>query len=190
MNLLIKIQIFIFCFFGLNLNAQDLKRLNLIEQLKADDESLFVINGIAFNHSDSLKLDEELNKISNNKISEITVLKNEGKISHQRKDVIIIQYATELSQKVLEDKLQKIKPKFNDKYNGYSQHIFTDAKDPVLYVNRIKIQHTETSRTIKTLNKNEIAYIYFSESPQSEEYHGQNAKNGIVIIWTKDKLNE
>src|SRR5690606_30146260 len=135
MKLLNKIQIFIFCFLGLYSNAQDLKRLNLIEQLKADKESLFVINGVAFNLSDSLKLDEELSKIDNKKISEIAILKNEGKISHQRNDVILIQYATQLSKKLIKTKLKEIKPKFKDKYNGYSQHIYADAKDPVLYLN-------------------------------------------------------
>ena len=190
MKLLIKILSFIFCIYGLKSNAQKLERQSLIEQFKADRESLFVINGIPFNFTGSLKIDEELKKIENNKISEITILKNEGKISHQRADVIIIQYATELSQKIIEEKLKEIKPKFKDKYYGFSQHIYIDAKDPVLYLNGNKIQHTQTNSVINKLDKNKIAYIYYSQTQQSAEYHGQNAKNGIVLIWTKTGLRK
>lgn len=137
-----------------------------------------------------MKIDVELKRIDKNKISELTILKNEGKISHQRNDVIIIQYAFKLSKKVIKEKLIEINTKFTDKYHGFSQHIYTDAKDPVLYLNGNKIHHTEIKKTLNDLNVNNIGYIYFSQSSQSEEFHGQNAKNGIVIIWTKDKLTE
>ena len=190
MKTLIKILILTILFLGTKLYAQDLNRKDLISQLKAGKEPLFVINGIAFSYSDSLKLNVELKKIDNNKISEITILKNDGKISHQRNDVIIIQYASKLSKKIVKEKLNEIKPKFKDKYNGFSQHIFVDAKDPVLYLNGNKIHHAEIKTTLKDLKINNIGYIYFSQLPQSEEYHGQNAKNGIVTIWTKDKLTE
>lgn len=190
MKSLLKILILTILFSGTKAYAQDLNRNDLISQLKADKESLFVINGIAFSYSDSLKLDTELSKIDNNKISEITILKNEGKISHQRNDVIIIQYATKLSKKIVRTKLKEVKPKFKDEYYSFSQHIYTYAKDPVLYLNGSKIHHTETKKMLNNLKVNEIAYIYFSQTSQSEEYHGQNAKNGMVVIWTKDKLKD
>ena len=168
--------------------GQDFKRKDLISKLKADEESLFVINGFAFPISDRLKLDEKLNKIDKTKISEITILKNEGKISHQRNDVIIINYATRLPQKVINKKLKEAKLKFKDEYFSFSQHIKSDAQDPVLYVNGNKIHHTETKEILNRLKSNKIAYVYLSQTQQSEEYHGQNAKNGIVIIWTMDKI--
>ena len=190
MKIILKLLILTTIFIGTKSFAQDLKRNDLISQLKADKEPLFVINGIPFSYSDSLKLDIELKRIDKNKISEITILKNDGKISHQRNDVIIIQYATKLSKKFVKEKLIEIKPKFKDKYHGFSQHIFIDAKDPVLYLNGNKIHHTEINNLLNSLKVQNIGYIYFSEGPQSQEYHGQNAKNGIVIIWTSDKLNE
>ena len=190
MKFKLKILILTFLFLGMKSYAQDLNREDLISQLKADKESLFVINGIPFSYSDSLKLDKELTKIDKNKISEIAILKNDGKISHQRKDVIIIQSATKLPKKTIKTKLKEIKPKFKDKYNGFSQHIYIDAKDPVLYLNGNKIHHTETKKLVNKLKLNDIGYIYFSQTPQSEECHGQNAKNGMVVIWTNDKLTE
>lgn len=107
MKILLKIIILTDLFLGTKLYAQDLDRKNLISQLNTDKESLFVINGILFSPSDSLKLDTELNKIDKNKISEITILKNERKICHQRQDVIIIQYATKLSKKNSQDKTER-----------------------------------------------------------------------------------
>lgn len=190
MKTVLKLLILTAISIGTKSFAQDLKRENLISQLKADKEPLFVINGIPFSYSDSLKLDIELKRIDKNKISEITILKNDGKISHQRNDVIIIQYASKLSKKVVKEKLTKIKSIFNDKYHGFSQHIFINAKDPVLYLNGNKIHHTEINNLLNSLKVQDIGYIYFLERPQSQEYHGQNAKNGIVIIWTNDKLTE
>lgn len=84
--------------------------------------------------------------------------------------------------------MKEIKLKFKDEYISFSQHIYYNAKDPVLYLNGNKIHHTEAKKQINRQKVNDIAYIYFSKTPQSEEYHGQNAKNGVVIIWTKDKL--
>lgn len=190
MKTLLKILILTTLFIGTKSFAQEVTRSNLISLLKAGKEPLFVINGIPFSYSDSLKLDVELKRIDKNKISEITILKNEGKISHQRNDVIIIQYAFKLSKKVIKEKLIEIKTKFTDKYHGFSQHIYTDAKDPVLYFNENKIHYTEIKKTLNDLKVNNIGYVYFSQSSQSEEFHGQNAKNGIVIIWTKDRLTE
>jgi len=185
-----KIAILLICFSRIKINAQDVNRQNLITQLKADKESLFVINGLAFFISDTLKLDEELSKIETSKISEIEILKNDGKLAHQRNDVIVIQYATELEQKLIKKILKQIKPKFKEEYLGFSQHILSNAKDPVLYLNGNNIHHTETKKVITNLKRNKIGYIYHSKSAQSRECHGQNATNGVVIIWTKDKLNE
>lgn len=72
--------------------SKDFNRKAIILALKADKESLFVINGVAFTYSDSLKIDTELNKIKPNNISKMILFKNTGKISHQRNDVIIIKY--------------------------------------------------------------------------------------------------
>lgn len=184
------ISIFFILFFSIKSYGQELNRKGLISELKADETSLFVINGSAFSHSDSLKLDEQLNKIDKTKISEITILKNEGKISHQRNDVIIINYATKLPKKVINEKLKDAKQKFKDEYFSFSQHIKSDAQDPVLYLNGNKIHHTEPKEILNSLKSNEIAYIYFLQTQQNEEYHGQNAKNGIVIIWTNNKIRE
>lgn len=97
MNLLYKV---IGLFISLKSFSQDINRKDLITQLKADKESTFVINGMGFSFSDSLKLDSELSKIDTKKIAEIIILKNKGQVPHLRNDVIVIQYATQLSEKM------------------------------------------------------------------------------------------
>lgn len=175
-----------FCF--IKSNAQELSRGNLISQLKGDKNALFVINGVLYQNSDSIKIDNELKKIKSNRISEISILKNKGELIHPRPDVILIQYALELPNKVIKKKFKEVKTKFTDNYSSFPQHIYSNANDPVLYINRNKIQHTEIKKIISRLKVKDIGYIYISQIPQSEEYHGQNAKNGFISIWTKSEL--
>lgn len=184
----LEISILLISILGLNLNAQDLNRKNLIEQLKAEKESIFVINGNAFLIADSLKLDKELSSIQTKKIADITIFKDDGKLSHPMKNFIIINYATKLKSNLIKKKWKEIKPKFSDEYYGFSSHIYTESKDSVLYINGYKIHHTEVKNVIKNFKINNIGYIYYSQSPVNSEYYGQNAKNGLVIIWSKEKL--
>jgi len=187
---LFKILALTILFSGFKSYAQDLNRKDLITQLKADKESVFIINGAPFSYADSLRLDSALNKMHTNKIVQIEILKNSGETAHLRNDAIIIQYATELPREIIRAKFKEVKPKFKDKYLGFSQHILNDAKDPVLYLNGNKVHHTKIKSFISKLQVNDIAYIYFSKASQDAAYYGQNAKNGLVVIWTKDKLAE
>jgi hypothetical protein len=58
----------------------------------------------------------------------------------------------------VKEKLIEIKPKFKDKYHGFSQHIFIDAKDPVLYLNGNKIHKSvqDNNKTMDDLLKDAI----------------------------------
>src|SRR5690554_8024958 len=103
-----------------------------------------------------MNIDVELKRIDKNKISEITILKNEGKISHQRNDVIILQYAFKLSKKAIKETLIEINTKFTDKYHGSSQHIYTDANDTVLHSNQNKIHHTDIKIKLHNSTVNNI----------------------------------
>ena len=42
---------------------------------------------------------------------------------------------------------------------------------------------------LSSLKTKDIADISIKKEPQSLEMFGQNAKNGIIIIWTKNGLN-
>jgi hypothetical protein len=86
----------------------------------------------------------------------------------------------------LDSILKKIKNRFSDNYNIYSQHILANAKNPVLIMNGNTVHHSEVKAKIDILRIEEILYIDYKEEPQSLEIYGQNAKNGLVSLWTKE----
>ena len=165
-----------------------LERGQLIETFKLRSNTVFVINGVPYSENDSLILNEKLRNISQI-ISGITSIKNEGQIGMGRNDVILISYASILKPKIVRKKYRKAKKLFTDNYFGSSQHIFTDGTDPVLYVDNKKVFHFEAKKVIQNLKEKEIADIIIKSEPQEEHYLGQNAKNGMVIIWTKRGLS-
>lgn len=86
--------------------------------------------------------------------------------------------------------LTKAKNSFVDKYVSFSQHIFTDSKDPVLIIDNKSIQHTESKYAINNLNAKDIYDISVELTPVPESIYGQNAKNGLVQIWTKKLMTK
>jgi hypothetical protein len=106
---------------------------------------------------------------------------------HCNGDIVIILFAYNQKNKTKRHLLKKVRHSFTDNYVSFSQHIFTIAKDPVLYIDNKLIHHTETKGRINQLKLNGVYYIDFNDKPVSELYYGQNAKNGLVRIWTVSK---
>src|SRR5690606_40214398 len=106
------------------------------------------------------------------------------------KNIIIIKNTNNKKKKKIKQKLRKLNKLFKDNYISSSQHIYLDAKDPVLFIDNQKIFHTEIKKKLSNLKPQNIADISIKKEPQSSKMHGQNAKNGIVIIWTKNGLNK
>jgi len=128
--------------------AQTLNKEHLLRKTNADSTALFIINGIPFDDSESAVIQLKLDSIDPAKVVSIEVLKTE-KSTILRKDLIIINYAVELSLERVQSILNEIIPKFKDTYYGFSSHIYTDAQDPVLYIDGHKINHTETKKREK-----------------------------------------
>lgn len=189
MKFWLKIFTIFVYFISIQINAQELNRKNLILNFKTDKESLFVINGIPFLPSDSIKLGKELGKIDTSKIVGITALKNSGIVSPERKDVIVINYAVVLDKKLVRKKFKEIKSKFNDKYINRSQLILSNLKDPVLIINGKTINPNQSKSILRKLKKSKIAYIFYSKVAVKINESNSNYENGTIIIWTKDKLN-
>src|SRR5688572_2487468 len=87
--------------------------------------------------------------------------------------------------------LNEAKKVFQDKYTSSSQPIYPDAKDPVLVIDNKIIQHSLVKETLDKITPNDIYDIsvnnYF---PAPKTIYGQNAKNGLVQIWTKKNYKE
>lgn len=160
-------------------HAQDLNRNDLTLQFKADKESSFIINGESYSAADSLKLNQQLKGIDRSKVCEIGVIKKHDRFPHQQQDVIILTHAVLMSRKSIKYKLKEIKPKFSEPIN---------SKDPVLFLDGNRIQADNSKKIINSQKPNGIGYICFAETEQSSEYHSVDSKNGIVFIWTKNKL--
>ena len=165
-------------------------RSTIINNFNLNDNAVFVINGISYSQNDSIKLNDKLKSINSQTITDFTFIKNKGQIGIGDKDIIVIKYAIIQHKKYIKKKLIELNKLFNDNYISSSQHIYLDAKDPVLFIDNQKIFHTEIKKKLSNLKPQNIADISIKKEPQSSEIYGQNAKNGIVIIWTKNGLNK
>jgi hypothetical protein len=86
--------------------------------------------------------------------------------------------------------LTRAKKLFVDNYLEFSEYIFTNPKDPVLYIDNREIFHDEIKETLKNLDPKDIYDIDVSSSPVPATIYGRNSKNGLVQIWTKKLFNE
>src|SRR5690606_3174663 len=166
-------------------------RSTIINKFNLNDNVVFVINGIYYSQNDSIKLNDKLKSINRQTITDFTFIKNKVQIVIGDKDIIVIKYAIIQHKKYIKEKLRELNKLFKDNYISSSQHIYLDVKkDPVLYIDNQKIFHTEIKKKLSNLKPQNIADISIKKEPQSSKMHGQNAKNGIVIIWTKNGLNK
>ena len=80
---------------------------------------------------------------------------------------------------------------FQDKYGISSQHVLPEAKDPVLVIDGQSILPSIAKVTLEKIAPEGIYDIYVNEFfPVPNSVYGQNAKNGLVQIWTKKKHKE
>ena len=137
------------------LKAQRFDKKILDEKVKQIDTSfrfqrtVYVINGNPFFEADSIKIDSTLQANGLSYLVSIDVLKEAAKnLIHTNNDIVLVTFAQKIKSK--QKLLKKIKQSFVDKYVSFSQHIFTDAKDPVLYIDNVLINHIEAKEKIKS----------------------------------------
>lgn len=165
--------------------GQKLDRKTIDEKLGVKDKEnvVYVVNGVPYEQSE---LDSVLNSYPSKHLVELTKIKNEGNlILCTNNEIVLMVFAYQQTRKEIKKRLNKLKNKFPDKYSGYSQHVLTNSKNPVLYINNNPIHHTEAKEKFENLTVSEIFYIDYKSEPQIPEVYGQNAKNGLVRIWTK-----
>jgi hypothetical protein len=186
--------IFSFCVAQNSLQAQQFDKRLLDEKVKLIDtafkfrQTMYVINGIPFSATDSIKIDSVLQVNGLKYLVSIDILKEAVRnLMHNNNDVIVVTFAYNQKLKRKRELLNKIKQSFVDNYISFSQHIFTNSNDPILYINNSLIHHTEAKEKIKVLTLKSFYYIDYNDKAVSAEHYGQNAKNGLVRIWTVPK---
>lgn len=180
----------------LNAGAQHLDRQQLVSQLKKTDTTgqqqykyiVYLINGVVFNTNDSLKIDSALLSYPIRHFMGVDFLTSRATDwAFGNNPVIIVRFAHQQARKAKQRIWKKVKPAFRDKYVSFSQHIAANAKDPVLYIDNKSIHPTEAGEKLKALSAKRIYYIEYNDQPQPQTIYGQNAKNGLVRIWTIDQ---
>jgi hypothetical protein len=180
----------------INLSAQITDRRFIIQWLKLCDDKIEAesVRAYFIDHKyfdDSVKIDEQLNTIPLTKIKSISYspIKMDNYVPGKGEISISTVQKSELN--IIEDWIKRAKELFVDKYVSASQHILSDSKDPVLVVDGQAVSPPIAKAVLGKIDVKEIydiSAVDFFPAPSS--IFGQNAKNGLVQIWTKQKYNE
>ena len=154
---------------------------------EASKISGYVFNNIFYDSKDSVKLNNELKLLANNNLLSIDPFWNEELLwttENTGKPLVFIVTRGKQSingkRAVLKTAITKYpKPPF------YQSHISTTSTEPVLIIDGKYVFHADCYDILSRLKANSIADIYYNKHPVPTEYYGQNAKNGLVVIWTK-----
>lgn len=179
-----------------NLSAQMTDRRFIIQWLKLCDDKIegdsvraYFIDHTYFD--DSVKIDEQLKTIPLAKIKSISYspIKTDNYVPGRGE--IGITTIQKRNPKIIQDWMDQAKELFVDNYVLVSQHILTDYKDPVLVIDGQVVSPTIAKSVLDKIESREIYDISVNSLfPVPTSIFGQNAKNGLVQIWTKQKYKE
>jgi len=179
-------------FFATVLKGQSIDKSYIIKWIKAAD-STFAVDSVitykidrqSFYTYDTASLNARLRLITVDRLASIFYSKYKTDNYVPGKGTIYISTIKEQSTEIIESWLPNAKGLFVDNYVSFSQHIFIDAKDPVLLIDNKQVHHTEVREALNKLDPKDIYDISVNPSPAPAFMYGQNAKNGLVQIWTK-----
>lgn len=148
---------------------------------------LYVINGIViFDES----LESELSKydIRDSNLN-IDYLDMDRITSFFHRPVGAIIIITSHNKRLKRRKVKALLVDFREKLLGTpfrTHHINDTLKQPVLLIDGTPIHHNEAAKVLGNLKTRDIFNMaYTSKAPI--KYYGQNAKNGLIQIWLKEK---
>lgn len=180
-----------------SLKAQQFDKKLLDEKVKQIDstykfrETLYIIDGVLYENFDSTKIDSTLSSHGLKYLLNIDILKEAAAVNliscRPIRDVVLVVFAHRQESKKKRTIFKRVIQAFTDNYISFSQHIPLDSKDPVLYIDNVLINHAEAKEKVKGLTVKSIYHIDYNDKAVSPELYGQNAKNGIVRIWTTTK---
>ncbi len=180
------------------LNAQIVDKNYIDRWLKASDSSaqidavvVYRVDQKEFYSYDTTTLNNELRKITIDRIASIVYSDAKKSGNTPGKGTIDITTLKSQSLKELESAMREAEKSFKDKYNSFSQHIYSNAKDPVLIIDNELIHYAQVREELKKINLNDVfAIVVTTNFPVPYIYFGQNSKNGMVRIWTKKMFSK
>lgn len=190
--------LFILAFICLTqLKAQGIDKDYVVNWIKAIDATYqpdsviqYRIDREIYYTYDTLKFNTRLQQIDSKQLKSISYSKYRMDNYVPGKGTIYILTIKKMKTSNVKSWLDRAKTSFVDSYISFSQHIFTNSKDPVLLVDNKPIHHTEAKETLNKLKPKEIYDISVGRLPASSSIYGQNAKNGLVQIWTKSFMRK
>ena len=159
------------------------------DKLPVDSVRAYYIDRDYFDNPD--KINARLNAIPVAQIKSIRYSKMKTDNYVPGRGSIFVMTIQEMETEDVEDWMKDARKLFVDKYSSYSQHTLTDSRDPVLVIDGQQVSATIAKAALDKIDPREIYDMSVNEhSPAPASLFGQNAKNGLVQIWTKQKYKE
>lgn len=187
-----------FVFVFKNLYAQSINKKYIDEWLmKCDSEvlpkkiNLYLIDGVPFGRNDTLKMNDSLKHWTPATILTIDYYKTDDLNLFVERPGYLILISSKGKQKNKEKrKTLKLAHSKYLKPAYYENHISVGSAEPVLAINDKVIFHANCYQELSKIKINNIYAIGICKHAVPSEYYGQNAKNGLIQIWTyPDKNN-
>lgn len=159
------------------------------EKIDVDSVRAYYIDQQYF--TDTAKINDRLRAIPIRKIKSIWYSKMKTDNYVPGRGLIYVMTIQKMELKEIEDWMKEARKLYVDKYLSYSQHILAESKDPVLVIDGQVISAPIAKSALNKIDPKEIYDISvngFFSVPTG--IYGQNAKNGLVQIWTKQKYRE
>ncbi|MGZ8545203.1 MAG: hypothetical protein ACXWV0_07890 [Flavisolibacter sp.] len=151
----------------------------------ADAVVKYSIDREVYYSTDSAKLNNRLRQISTDRLKVIFFSKYKTDNYVPGKGTIYVHSIQQLKTSDIKAWLDDAKLSFKDNYYTFSNPVLIDAKDPVLIIDNKNIHHAVVKEYLDRLKPEDIYDISVGITPVPASIHGQNAKNGLVQIWTK-----
>jgi hypothetical protein len=159
---------------------------------KGQPITMYVVDGQYFyvdmpGKRDSIlrQLDSTLHKISRQDVAFIYGISTDEVSFAEVPGKVMVMVATKGKERKKEKKreLKRAIAKY-DSSEIYLDHLSKDSKDPVLFINDKEIYFSQCRKELMKIKKSSIYAIAIYNQPVPTEYYGENAKNGLIEIWT------
>jgi hypothetical protein len=174
-------------------NAQRFDKKAFDKKYELKNDVAYVINGVLYQPRERARIDSALGAYPIEHLVEVS--KVSGMNGYKNNEIVIISFAYKQSARQIFKALEAIKDKFSDRYAGSELSASAYLKNPVLWIDNENIPQAKARQAIEKLKPDDIYFIDYKKDQINAARYGQNAKNGLVRVWTsksgsKELINE